>query len=351
LDVLSCPTYAVLEKVRAAPGAPDCDEDDVMKCRSVKLLSALGLLVVAVQALAETWPTKPMKVIVPIAPGSVIDIVPRAVFGQLAAQLGQAIVVENRPGAGQTLGASVVARSGPDGYTLLVNSSAHAIAPALHPNLAYHPARDFAAVTPLGVTPFVLVVSPDRGFKTARDLVAAAKAKPGAFNFSSPGVGSASHLSAERFRLSAGVAAVHVPFKGGAEMITEIIARRIDFAFVALGAALPQIRDGKLAALAVNSVARSSALPDVPTLRDAGFSDAEYPMWLGLFLPAGTPREIVDKLRRETLKALQEPRVKDTLAALGVDPMVMTPTEFDALVSEETRMNEALIKAIGLKPE
>lgn len=322
-----------------------------MKHRSVILLSALGLGVAAAQPLAETWPTKPMKAIVPIAPGSVIDIVPRAVFGQLTAQLGQAIVVENRPGAGQTMGASAVAKSEPDGYTLLVNSSAHAIAPALYSNLTYHPAQDFAAVTPLGVTPFVLVVPPDRGFKTARDLVAAAKAKPGAFNFSSPGVGSASHLSAERFRLSAGVAAVHVPFKGGAEMITEVIAGRIDFAFVALGAALPQIRGGKLAALAVNSAARSSALPDVATLREAGFSDAEYPMWLGLFLPARTPREIVDKLHRETLKALQEPKVKDKLAALGVDPLVMTPTEFDGFVSKETLMNAALVKAIGLKPE
>ena len=322
-----------------------------MKHGSVILLSALGLGVAAAQAPAETWPTKSVKAIVPIAPGSVIDIVPRAVFGQLTVQLGQAIVVENRPGAGQTLGAGAAAKSEPDGYTLLVNSSAHAIAPALHPNLTYHPAQDFAAVTPLGVTPFVLVVSPDRGFKTARDLVAAAKAKSGAFNFSSPGVGSASHLSAERFRLSAGAQAVHVPFKGGSEMITEVIAGRIDFAFVALGAALPQIQGGKLAALAVNSAARSSALPDVPTLREAGFSDAEYPMWIGLFLPAKAPREIVDKLHRETRKALHEPRVKDKLAALGVDPMVMTPAEFDAFVSEEIRMNAALVKAIGLKPE
>ncbi len=322
-----------------------------MKYRFVMLLTALGLGVAAAQALAETWPTKPIKAIVPISPGSVIDIVPRLVFGQLTTQLGQAIVVENRPGAGQTLGASVVARSDPDGHTILVNSAAHAIAPALYPNLTYRPAHDFAAVVPLGVTPFVLVVSPDRRFKVVRDLVAAAEAKPGAFNFSSPGVGSASHLSAERFRLSAGVAAVHVPFKGGAEMITEVIAGRIDFAFVALGAALPQIRGGKLTALAVNSVTRSSALPDVPTLREAGYNDAEYPMWLGLFLPARTPREVVDKLYRETLKALQEPKVKDKLTALGVDPMVMTPTEFEAFVSNETRMNAGLVKAIGLKLE
>jgi tripartite-type tricarboxylate transporter receptor subunit TctC len=317
----------------------------------VILLSIFALGVVAAQARAETWPTKPIKAIVPIAPGSVIDIVPRIVFGQLTAQIGQPIVVENRPGAGQTLGAGVVARSDPDGYTLLVNSAAHAIAPALHRNLAYRPIQDFAAVVPLGVTPFVLVVSPDRGFKTARDLVDAAKSKPGRFNFSSPGVGSASHLSAERFRLSAGVAAAHVPFRGGAEMITEVIAGRIDFAFVALGAALPQIRPGKLTALAVNGAARSSALPDVPTLREAGFSDAEYPMWFGVFLPATTPHEIVDRLHRETLKALQEPGVRDKLAALGVDPLVMTPAELDAFVGNEVRMNAALVKAIGMAPE
>jgi tripartite-type tricarboxylate transporter receptor subunit TctC len=314
-------------------------------------MSALGLGLATVEAVAQTWPTKPIKAIVPIAAGSVIDIVPRVVFEQLATQLGQSIVVENRPGAGQTMGASAVARSDPDGYTLLVNSSAHAIGPSLYANLGYHPARDFAAVVPLGVTPFVLVVQPDRGFETVRDLVVAANAKPGAFNFSSPGVGSASHLSAERFRLSAGIAAVHVPFKGGAEMMTEVIAGRIDFAFLALGAALPLVRDGKLAALAVNSATRSSALPEVPTIRQAGFNDAEYPMWFGIFLPARAPREIVDKLHRETLKALQEPKVKDKLAALGVDPMIKTPTEFDALVEKEIAINALLVNAIGLRPQ
>jgi tripartite-type tricarboxylate transporter receptor subunit TctC len=249
------------------------------------------------------------------------------------------------------LGACAVAKSDPDGYTLLVNSAAHAIAQWIIENLSYHPARDFAAVVPLGITPFVLVVAPDRGFKSVRDLVTAANAKPGSFNFSSPGAGSASHLSAERFRLSAGVTAVHVPFKGGAEMITEVIAGRIDFAFLALGAALPHIRNGKLTALAVNSATRSSALPDVPTIREAGFDDAEYPMWFGLFLPAKTPREIVDKLYRETLKALQEPAVRSRLAGLGVDPMVMTPTDFDALVEREVTINSGLVKAIGLKPQ
>jgi tripartite-type tricarboxylate transporter receptor subunit TctC len=322
-----------------------------MNRRCLMLLAALGLGLAITETRAESWPTKPLKAIVPIGPGSVIDVAPRLVFEQLSVQLGQSIVVENRPGAGQTSGAGAVAKSDPDGYTLLVNSSAHAVAPAVHANLSYRPAQDFAAVAPLGVTPFVLVVQADRGFKTVRDLVAAANAKPGAFNFSSPGVGSASHLSAERFRSSAGIQATHVPFKGGVEAMTEVIAGRIEFSFVALGAALPLIRDGKIVALAVNGAIRSSALPEVPTLRQAGFNDAEYPMWLGLFLPAKTPRSIVDKLYRETQKALQEPKVRDRLAALGVDPMVMTPTEFDALVEKEIGSNAALVQAIGLKPQ
>jgi len=316
-----------------------------------RCLTALVLGLPAVTVQADAWPSRPMKVIVPITPGSVIDVAPRLVFEQLAAQVGQPVVVENRPGAGQTMGASAVARSEPDGYTLLVNSAAHAIAPSLYPSLDYHPARDFAAVIPLGLTPFVLVTPPERGFRTAADLAAAAKAKPGAFNFSSPGVGSASHLSAERFRLSAGIAATHVPFKGGAEAMTEVIAGRIDFAFIALGAALPHIRAGKLVALAVNGEARSPSLPEVPTLRQAGFTDAEYPMWFGVFVPVRTPRAIVDKLHRETARALQEPKVRERFARLGVDPLDMTPAEFDALVRKEIDINAALVKTIGLKAQ
>ena len=175
--------------------------------------------------------------------GSTTDIVPRVVFEQLSPQLGQSIVVENRAGAGGTIGAGFVAKADPDGYTILVHWSAHTIAPSLYPNLSYDPARDFAAVIPLGISPSVLVVSPAKGFKTVGDLVAAAKAKPGAFNFSSVGVGTATHLSAERFRFSAGVQAVHVPFKGGAEAMSEVIAGRIDFFFGPVGLVLPHVQE------------------------------------------------------------------------------------------------------------
>lgn len=321
-----------------------------MKHRCLILLAALGLGLAAMNVAARTWPTKPLRAIVPIAAGSLADIVPRVVFEQLSIQLGQSIVVDNRPGAGMTIGTTLASKAGADGYTLLVNSSAHTIAPSLHASLSYHPARDFAAVAPLGVSPFVLVVPPARGYRTARDLVNAAKAKQGAFNFASPGIGTASHLSAERFRSSSGVDAVHVPFKGGAEAMTEVMTGRIDFFFVALGPALPHIRGGRLAALAVNGTNRSAALPHVPTTSEAGFADAEYPLWIGMFVPTKTPREIVDRLYRETLKALHEPQVSAKLATLGVDPMVMTSAEFDALVEKEIAINAALVKAIGLKP-
>jgi tripartite-type tricarboxylate transporter receptor subunit TctC len=288
---------------------------------------------------------------VPYGAGSTTDIVPRVIFEQLSTQLGQSIVVENRPGAGGTVGAGFVAKADPDGYTLLVNSSAHALSPSLYPNLSYDPARDFAAVAPLGISPNVLVVSPAKGFRTIGDLVMAARAKPGVLTFSSVGVGTATHLSAERFRLSAGIEVLHVPFKGGAEAMLEVMTGRVDFFFGPVGLVLPLIQQGKLTALIVNSAKRAPTLPDVPTTREAGFIDAEFPIWFGLFAPAKTPREIVEKLHGQTVEAMQTPKVRDKLAGLGVDPMVMTPNEFDAYVQKEIAVNATLVKAAGIKPE
>ena len=320
-----------------------------MKPLSAVMLSALVLAYSITPAAAQAWPARPLRVIVPYAAGSTTDIVPRIVFEQLSQQLRQNIVVENRAGAGGTIGALFVARADHDGYTALVNSSAHTISPALYPNLGYDPARDFAAIVPLGISPSVLVVAPARGFRTVADLVSAAKARPGAMNFSSVGVGSATHLSAEKFRFSAGVDAVHVPFKGGAEAMSEVIGGRVEFFFGPVGLVLPHVRDGRLVALAVNGTARSAALPRVPTTAEAGFPNAEYPIWFGLFLPARTPRHIVDRLYGETLKALEAPRVRDKLVSLGVDPMVMTPAEFDAHVRKGIAADAALVKTIGLK--
>lgn len=315
------------------------------------LLPVITLMLAAANAGAETWPSKPLRVIVPVGAGSTTDIIPRAVVDQLAQQLGQPIVVENRPGAGGTIGSGFVAKANSDGHTILAHGSALTIAPALYSNPGFDPARDFAAVVPLGISPAVLVISPAKNYKTVGEFVAAARAKPGAFNFSSVGVGTATHMSAERFRFSAGVDAAHVPFKGGAEAMLEVIAGRVDFFFGPVGLVLPHVRDGKLSALVVNSSRRSAAFPDVPTTLEAGYANAEYPIWFGLFVPAKTPREVVDKLHAETTKALQSPKVRERLLALGVEPMEMTPQQFDALVRQEVAINATLAKTIGLKPE
>lgn len=320
-----------------------------MKSLYMVLGTALALMLATAKADAVDWPTRPLRVIVPVGAGSTADIIPRLVFEQLSRQLRQTIVIENRTGAGGTIGAAFVAKSEADGHTLLVHSNAHTIAPALYPNLGYDPARDFAAVIPLGTQPCVLVVSPNTGFKTAGNLIAAAKAKPGAMTFSSVGIGTATHLSAERFRTSAKIKALHVPYRGGAEAMAEVMAGRVDFFFGPVGLVLPLVREGKLAALAVNGAKRAAALPDVPTTKEAGLADAEYPIWFGVFVPAKTPREIVTRLHSETLRAMQSPEVAGRLASLGVEPMVMAASEFDELVKKDIVLNAALAKAVGLK--
>jgi tripartite-type tricarboxylate transporter receptor subunit TctC len=316
-----------------------------------RVLSAVVAVLMAASAaaLAEGWPAKPVRVVIPFGAGSATDVIPRIVFDKLSQDLGQQFVVENRGGAGSTLGAAMVARAEPDGYTLLTTSSAHTIAPALYPGLSYDVTRDFTAVGVIGSVPNVLVISPARGIKTLKDLVAAAKAKPGSISFASLGVGSAVYMSAERFRMSAGYQAVHVPFKGGAEGLTEVIAGRVDYYFCPIATALPFIRDGKLLALAVSSPARSPLLPDVPTTLEEGFKDSDYTFWIGMFAPAKTPQAIVDKLNAELNKAVQMPDVKEKLATLGVETKVKSPAAFGAEVKGETATYAEFAKATGMK--
>ena len=316
-----------------------------------RLLLVVVVMLTLPAAHAQTWPAKPLRAIVPVGAGSSTDIVHRLVLEQLSASLGQPIVVENRSGAGGTIGTAVVAKAEPDGYTILANGAAHTITPALYKSLPYHPGRDFAPVVPIGSSPSVLVVSPARGMGTAKALVAAAKARPGTMNFSSVGIGTATHLSAERFISSAGIEVMHVPFKGGAEAMLDVIAGRADFFFGPVALVLPHVRGGKLTALAVNSAKRSPTLPQVPTLQEAGYRDAEYPIWFGLFAPARTPVALVERLNRETLKALASPGLSEKLAGLGVDAMVMTPQEFKRHVESELELNAILAKKAGLKAE
>lgn len=308
-------------------------------------------LAAASTAGAQGWPSQPLKVIVPFAPGSAVDVVPRLVFEQLSKRIGQPIVVENRGGAGGTLGAQQVARSQPNGYTLLVTTSAHTIAPAIQANLAYDPASDLIAIMPLGFTPSILVAPKSKGIGTVADLLAAARAEPGKLNYASAGIGSATHFSAVRFLASTSTEAEHVAFKGGPEIISELLAGRVDFFFGPVGIVKPHVDSGKLAALAVNTRMRSQMLPDVPTLAEAGVADAEYPFWIAMFAPAGVPQEIVEKLRRETEIALGSAPVADKLAALGVQPMPTTPADFQSMLRDEFALNRKLAKAAGLKAQ
>lgn len=320
-----------------------------MRMRRVGNLVVAVLMAASVAAHAEGWPAKPIRVVIPFGAGSATDIIPRIVFDRLGAQLGQRIVVENRGGAGSTIGEAMVAKADADGYTLLTTSSAHTIAPALYPDLSYAAARDFTAVGAIGSVPNVLIIAPSKGIKTVQDFVAAAKAKPGTFTFASLGVGSAVYMSAERFRISAGYQAVNVPFKGGAEALTEVMAGRVDYYFCPIATALPFIRDGKLTALAVSSRSRAAALPDVPTTLEAGFPDSDYTFWIGVFAPAKTPQAIVDKLNKELVKAVQTPDVKAKLTALGVQPATMTPAQFNAQVKGEFGTYAAFAKMAGMK--
>jgi tripartite-type tricarboxylate transporter receptor subunit TctC len=295
---------------------------------------------------AQAWPTKTIRVIAPLAPGSAVDILARTLSERLSGQLGQSVIVENRPGASTTIGVATVARADPDGHTILVNSSAHTVAPFLYSSLSYDTARDLAGVIPLANLPTVLVVPPSRGFKSVHDLVAAARAKPGSINYGS--AAASTQLNAERFRRSARFEAVHIPFKGAPEALTEVMAGRIDFYFSPIAPALPLLRDGKVLALAVGSSKRASILPDLPTTLEAGFPDSDYNFWIGMFVPAKTARDVVDRLHRETSTALQLPEVRERVSRLGAEPMTMTPEQFDAYVRDELRTNAALVKAAGI---
>jgi tripartite-type tricarboxylate transporter receptor subunit TctC len=297
---------------------------------------------------AQNWPARPIRVIVPLSAGSAADITPRTVFERVSIQLGQTVFIENRVGAGGTIGAAAVAKADPDGYTILAHSNAHVVAPAIHRNLSYDVIKDFAGITPLGNVPNVLVISPAKNIKTIQELVAASKAKPGSINFASGGVGTPPHLTAERFRISAGFEGQHIPFKGAPEALTEVLSGRVDFYFTPVAPALQLIRDGKLLALAVSSTKRSTALPDVPTTVEAGYPNSDFDFWIGTFVPAKTPRDIVTRLNQETVKALQHPDVRAKLATFGVEPMSMTPEEFDKRVAQEVVTAAALAKAAGI---
>ena len=317
--------------------------------KSMRLIFILSSLFLAVAAQAESWPSRLIKATIPFGAGSAADVVPRLVFDRLAAELGQPIVIENRVGAGGTLGTAAVAKADPDGYSIVAHSSALTIAPSIFPNLAFDATKDLASVLMIGSSANVMIVPNARPWKTVQDFIADAKAKPGSISFGSVGIGSAVHISSEKFRFAAGVEATHVPYRGGSEVIADILGARIDFYFCPLATALPLIREGQVRALLVSTPKRVADLPDVPTPLEAGLKDADSEIWFGVFMPSKTPRDIVEKFHAAGVKVLAEPAMQDSLKKLGVEALPMTPAEMDDLVKRETAANMEVIKAAGIK--
>ncbi|MBL8333275.1 MAG: tripartite tricarboxylate transporter substrate binding protein [Rubrivivax sp.] len=315
-----------------------------------RLLLAATLAALPLAAQSQAWPSKPIKVVVPFAAGSTTDIIARAITDKMSASLGQQLVVENKAGASGTIGQQAVATAAPDGYTIMVHSSSHTVSPSTFAKLPFDTLADFAGVTPISATPNVLVIAPSKGIKTLAELLAAARAKPGSMNFASAGQGSATHLNAEKFKMAAGIQATNIPFKGSAEAVTEVIAGRVDYYFSPIAPVIGNIRQGQLVPLAVGSSRRASALPEVPTTAEAGVPGSEFNFWIGMMVPAKTPRDIVDRLNAEVRKALADPEVKERFAKLGADAWTMTPAEFDAYIKAEIDSNARLVKAAGLQP-
>lgn len=320
--------------------------------KRIRMLTVLiaGCLA-ASTAFAQTYPNKPVRILVPFTAGSATDILART-FGQKLSEIwNQPVIIDNHPGAGGTIGAGLVAKSSPDGYTLLVHSAAHAYNPSIYTNLPFDTQKDFIEVAPLAGQPNVLVVAPSLGVKSVAELIASAKRKPGELNFGSAGTGSGTHINGEKFRLAAGINVVHIPYKGTPEALTDTMTGRVTYFFSPISAALPYVKDGRLIALGVSTAKRSSVLPNVPTIAEAGLPGFDYVLWVGLFAPAGTPSDVVEKIAHDVATVLQLPDIKDRLASLGAEAMPMTPAEFKKFVDEEIAESAKVIKAAGIKAQ
>ena len=300
---------------------------------------------------AQTWPAKPVRVVAPFAPGGIVDAITRIVAPKLSETWRQPVAVENLVGAGGAVGTEVVARSPADGYTLLSSSNSQVISAALRRNLPYDPLKDFVPVAPLIRQAYVLAVGRPPGIKTVGELIAAAKARPGELTFTSSGIGSGTHLMGEKFNLDAGVKMGHVPMSGGADTYDALIAGRVTYWFTPVTSALPHVREGRLLALGVSGARRMDAIPEVPTIAEAGLAGFESTLWFGIWAPAGTPAAVVDKIAKDISAALATPDVREQLAKLGAEIMNMTPTEFARFVRNEAESVERIVRAAGIKPQ
>jgi tripartite-type tricarboxylate transporter receptor subunit TctC len=301
--------------------------------------------------LAQSYPTKPVRIVVPYTPGGTVDIVARMIGERLTETLGRTFVIDNRAGASGNIGAELVAKASPDGYTLLMSSAAPLAAnPAFYPDLRFQPLKDFAPIVLIVIQPNILVVNPSLPAHTVGEFIALAKARPGVLNYGSAGVGNSQHMAAELFRYYTGVSITHVPYKGGAGAIADLVGRKIDLLFEPIPGTIPYIRSGRLRALGVTTKQRSDTFPDVPTIAESGLPDYEYRGWIGLVAPAGTPPEIVNMLHREVAKALDS----GLAAKLREFAFVVSgsgPEEFAIFIKKELELHQRIVRAAGIKPE
>jgi tripartite-type tricarboxylate transporter receptor subunit TctC len=313
-----------------------------------RLLALAALALVAGQTLAQGFPSKPVHVVISFTAGSATDIVGRVVAAKLSDIWGQPVVPENRAGAGGSIGSAIVAKAAPDGYMLLINSNAHSVNPAIFAKLPYDTTKDFTDIVPLAMQPNVLVVNADSQFKTLRDLVSEAKARPGGINWGHAGIGSGTHLNTEKFIAAAGVKVTQVPFKGTPEVIQAMFSKSVDCYWVPISAGMAHIKSGKLRPLAVSTAKRNPTLPEVPTTGEAGVPGADAPLWFGVWGPAGLPADLANKINADFRKALADPGVKDKLAKLGNDPMDMSSQEFARFVRSEISDYQRVVSAAGV---
>jgi tripartite-type tricarboxylate transporter receptor subunit TctC len=317
----------------------------------MKKLLAVLLVACSGHALAQSFPSKPVRLIISFTPGSSTDIIGRAVAAKLQEVWGQPVVAENRPGAGGTVGSEFVLRADPDGYTLLANSSAHVSNPGIYKEMRYDTMRDFVNLALLGGGPNVLIVSPESNWKSLKDFVDAAKKSPGKLNFSSAGIGSGTHFNLEKLKIAAGIDVVHVPYKGTPEAIGDTIANRVCCYWAPLNAALPHVTGGKAVALAVSSAQRSPLLPNVPSVAEQGYAGFDYTLWVGLWGPAKMPAEVAAKINKDVNAALASADLRERLTKLGTVPGNLTIQQFTDFVRKEIEETKTILQAAGIKPQ
>ena len=302
-------------------------------------------------ATAQSYPVRPVRVIVPYSPGGPTDVCARLIAQRLSDQLGKQFYVENITGAGGNIGTGQAARSTPDGYTILITVNSYVINPTLYDKVPYNALKDFEAVTLVAIFQSAMLVNPSVTAKTVGELVALIKANPNKYSFASPGFGTPSHLLGEQFRVAAGLDLVHVPYGGSGQVITSVAAGNTPIGFAALSAAVPLIQDGKLRALAVMSKQRSQAVPDLPTIEEAGYGELDGDAWVGVMVPAGVPKDIVALLHQEIVKIIALPEMKERLAAVGLEPVGDSPEEFSAQMKVEMEKWAKVIKAAKIRAE